>query len=125
MYIEMSFDGFSRFQEQQLGDDQRGHVVLDLAGDEDDAFAQQARKMSKLRSPRLDCSTTTGISAPVTGSRRELSLGAVANRTGRSWNPLVTGRAYVGAAAAMFKGINRLRANRLSRGPHKPCAPVV
>jgi hypothetical protein len=28
-------------EEQQLGDDQRGHLVLDLAGDEHDPLAQQ------------------------------------------------------------------------------------
>jgi hypothetical protein len=40
-----------RFEEQQLGRDERGHIVLDLPGHEDDPFTQQARKMSKLRSP--------------------------------------------------------------------------
>ncbi len=38
----MSFFGFSDSRNKQLGDDQRGHLVLDLAGDEDDPFAQQA-----------------------------------------------------------------------------------
>jgi hypothetical protein len=33
-----------RFEEQELRDDQRGHIVLDLAGDENDPFAQQARE---------------------------------------------------------------------------------
>ncbi len=39
----MSFFGFSEFEEQQLGDDQRGHMVFDLASNEDDALAKQAR----------------------------------------------------------------------------------
>ena len=30
-------------EEEQLGGDQRGHMVLDRAGDEDDPFAQQPR----------------------------------------------------------------------------------
>ncbi|MNN31758.1 hypothetical protein D3C81_1454570 [compost metagenome] len=33
-----------RFQEQQLGADQRGHAVLERTGQEDDPLAQQARK---------------------------------------------------------------------------------
>src|SRR3546814_16946049 len=33
-----------RFEEQELGGDQRRHMILDLAGDEDDPFAQQARE---------------------------------------------------------------------------------
>src|SRR3546814_1596231 len=33
-----------RLEEQQLGDDQRRHLVLDLAGDEDDPFAQRSEE---------------------------------------------------------------------------------
>ncbi len=32
-----------RFEEQKLRDDQRGHIVLDHAGNEDDALLEQAR----------------------------------------------------------------------------------
>jgi len=43
MYIETSFFRIVRLEEQELGDDQGGHAVLDRPGDEDDPLLEQPR----------------------------------------------------------------------------------
>ena len=106
MYMKMSFFGFSHLEEQQLGGDQRGHMVLDLAGDEDDPLAQQARKMSKLRSPRFDCSMTMGTRPP------KMSWWFMAG--GESC--LVWGAAYIGAKRQRFKPQRGRRQCRFTMG---------
>jgi hypothetical protein len=54
-----------RLQEQQLRADQRGAGVVDLAVQEDDPLAQQARIDVEGAFPRVDCSTTIGTSCIV------------------------------------------------------------
>ena len=46
-------------EEQQLRTYQRRRLVVDLAGQKDDALPSRREKMSKERSPRLDCSRTS------------------------------------------------------------------
>jgi hypothetical protein len=68
MYIEMSFEGFS------LSRNSSWATMTEAMWSSTSPVTKMIRsrsrreKMSKLRSPRLDCSTTTGISAPVIGS---------------------------------------------------------
>ncbi len=70
------------FQEKELRAGQCGYRIVDLTVQENDSLAQKPRKMSKDRSPRLDCSTTIGTSciASRMGERLSSSFAVVGSR---------------------------------------------
>jgi hypothetical protein len=46
---------------EQLGDRQVGDLIVDRGAEEDDPLVEEARVVSKARSPCTVCSTTIGI----------------------------------------------------------------
>ncbi len=69
MYMEIGFEGFSLSRNSNWAT--ISEAMLSSTWPVTNTIRSRNRrlKMSKLRSPRLVCSTTTGTSAPVTGSR--------------------------------------------------------